>query len=763
MSELACAAFAAATGHTWSMSRGRPATRRFGARSTSGRSARELATRGIRWLARSDPAFPPLLRAIHDPPPGLFLRGEGDDVPARGHQRRGGRCARLLVVRDGGGDVLRPAARRVGGDRRVRPGSRRRCGRASRCARGRRHRGGARGAGSTATIPGRTPALAERIAERGLIVSEYPPGVEPAPWRFPARNRIVAGLCRATVVVEARARSGALITADLALEEGREVLAVPGEITTALSDGTNALLRLGATPATRVEDVLEAVGVEPSPPEPAPPISETGGVVLAVISDGPAAVDDIVRRTGLTAAAVAAALAELELCGLVTEGDGIYRGVITGERPGSGSRRGPRPRLFGRGRFEALGEGLSRFGWCVASSRGMLPGAPASCSSNLVGQGLVLAPVGQVEQVQTLFTALPWRSIAQCRRWTVAQCSRAHWRSTSAEVLRWQRFAGTRSAASFWTHSLDYRRRSGWQSDPQVGSSPARKGDARLREVRSSAARGLRGVAGSRLQARLPTGSTSPPPSSLRSTPDGRAEVAVIGGGVTGCSCALTLAERGVRVRLYEQRRVAGGASGRNGGFASRGSALPYDLARTELGVERARLLMSLTERSLDRMERLAGDAFRRVGIVRLAADAEEADALRRELDALRADGFAVEWLSELRAPLDRLYAGAMLHPTDGAISPARWVRRLAQLAAEAGAEIIEGRAVSVGRGRRRRRRRLRRRLHGVAAARARRGGRPDPRPDAGDSPACASCATRSRMRRATATTSGSSYPTDAS
>jgi gamma-glutamylputrescine oxidase len=176
----------------------------------------------------------------------------------------------------------------------------------------------------------------------------------------------------------------------------------------------------------------------------------------------------------------------------------------------------------------------------------------------------------------------------------------------------------------------------------------------------------------------------------------GRAEVAVIGGGVTGCSCALTLAERRVRVRLYEQRRVAGGASGRNGGFASRGPALPYDLARTEFGVERARLLMSLTERSLDRMERLAGDTFRRVGIVRLAADGDEAGALRRELDTLRADGFAAEWLSELPVPLDRLYAGALLHPTDGAISPARWVRRLARLAADAGAEIVEGRAVSV-------------------------------------------------------------------
>ena len=103
------------------------------------------------------------------------------------------------------------------------------------------------------------------VAGGGLVVSEYEPGVEPAPWRFPARNRIIAGLSRATVVVEARERSGALITADFALEDGREVLAVPGEITSALSHGTNALLRLGATPVTSAADVLEAMGLTPRP------------------------------------------------------------------------------------------------------------------------------------------------------------------------------------------------------------------------------------------------------------------------------------------------------------------------------------------------------------------------------------------------------------------------------------------------------------------------------------------------------------------
>jgi gamma-glutamylputrescine oxidase len=178
---------------------------------------------------------------------------------------------------------------------------------------------------------------------------------------------------------------------------------------------------------------------------------------------------------------------------------------------------------------------------------------------------------------------------------------------------------------------------------------------------------------------------------------DGRAEVAVIGGGVTGCSCALTLAERGVRVRLYEAREIAGGASGRNGGFALRGATAPYDEARRDLGDERARLVMELTERSLDRMESLAGDAFRRVGSLRLAWDEAELDALRREHDALRADGFAVEWLDELAPPLDGLYLGAILHPRDGAVYPARWVRRLAAHAAAAGAEIREGEAVVVG------------------------------------------------------------------
>jgi len=167
-------------------------------------------------------------------------------------------------------------------------------------------------------------------------------------------------------------------------------------------------------------------------------------------------------------------------------------------------------------------------------------------------------------------------------------------------------------------------------------------------------------------------------------------DVAIVGAGVTGCSCALTLADAGLRVRVHEAREVAGGASGRNGGFALRGAALPYDVARVELGAERAASLWRLTERALGRLAAIAGDAFRATGSLRLASDPEEAAALRAEYEALRGDGFKVEWRPDLDGRLAGRFHGAIFHPPDGSIHPARWVRRLAVHAAEAGAEIRE-------------------------------------------------------------------------
>jgi DNA processing protein len=199
---------------------------------------------------------------------------------------------------------------------------------------GEAHRGALEAGGFTVAVlgcgidrdyPASHRELARRIAERGLIVSEYAPGVEPAPWRFPARNRIVAGLSAATVVVEARERSGALITADLALEEGRDVLAVPGEITSALSAGTNALLRLGATPLTSTADVLEHFGLDEAAGGAAVEVGDTATSVLERLREGPLGADELARATGLAAEAVAVALSELELAGLAFAADGVYR------------------------------------------------------------------------------------------------------------------------------------------------------------------------------------------------------------------------------------------------------------------------------------------------------------------------------------------------------------------------------------------------------------------------------------------------------
>ena len=201
---------------------------------------------------------------------------------------------------------------------------------------GEAHRGALEAGGVTVAVlgcgidrdyPAAHSELATRICEQGLVVSEYEPGVEPAPWRFPARNRIIAGLCRATVVVEARERSGALITADFALEEGREVLAVPGEITSALSGGTNALLRLGATPVTKVEDVLEAFGLEVGRQRSAS-LSPAASAVLGCLESGPLTGDELVRAAGISPSEASAALLELELGGSVTLEDGVYRPAI---------------------------------------------------------------------------------------------------------------------------------------------------------------------------------------------------------------------------------------------------------------------------------------------------------------------------------------------------------------------------------------------------------------------------------------------------
>jgi gamma-glutamylputrescine oxidase len=171
---------------------------------------------------------------------------------------------------------------------------------------------------------------------------------------------------------------------------------------------------------------------------------------------------------------------------------------------------------------------------------------------------------------------------------------------------------------------------------------------------------------------------------------DGEADVAVVGGGVTGCSCALALAEAGLRVRLFEAREIAGGASGRNGGFALRGGAAPYPVLAESVGEDAAEALWRWTEDELAALAALAGDAFRATGSLRLAVDEEERDELREEYDALVAAGLAAEWREDLPAPLAGRYPAALFHPPDGVLQPARLVRRIAGRAAAAGVEIHE-------------------------------------------------------------------------
>lgn len=170
----------------------------------------------------------------------------------------------------------------------------------------------------------------------------------------------------------------------------------------------------------------------------------------------------------------------------------------------------------------------------------------------------------------------------------------------------------------------------------------------------------------------------------------GPPDVSVVGGGLTGCAAALALAEGGLRVVLHEARELAGGASGRNGGFALRGGAMPYNLAREWLGPARAREYWAWTELHLARLAELAGDAFRSEGSLRLAADDDEAAELRLEHEALARDGFDVEWRDELPPPVGGRFPAAMFHPMDGALQPARLVARLAARAGDAGVEIRE-------------------------------------------------------------------------
>ena len=180
------------------------------------------------------------------------------------------------------------------------------------------------GCGVDRDYPAATVPLARRIAADGAILSEYPPSTPPAPFRFPERNRIVAALADATIVIEAAARSGALITARLALDLGRDVLAVPGAPWQSGAEGTNLLLKDGALPLTGAADALVALGLDPGAArDDDPAVDGSARRVLAALRREPASADVLAARCGLTSSAAAALIVELELKGLlVRELDG---------------------------------------------------------------------------------------------------------------------------------------------------------------------------------------------------------------------------------------------------------------------------------------------------------------------------------------------------------------------------------------------------------------------------------------------------------
>lgn len=185
------------------------------------------------------------------------------------------------------------------------------------------------GSGPDVIYPKRHADLWSWVATEGLLVSEFPPGTPPEAWRFPERNRIIAGLSEVLVVVESRERGGSLITARMAAERGVEVMAVPGSPRCRASRGTNDLIRDGAAPVTCVDDVMAMLGLDhrrqgslPFDPRPLPVGDEAS--VLRACEGAPSTIDMIAEATGLSIVQAALGAARLERSGWLVEASGWF-------------------------------------------------------------------------------------------------------------------------------------------------------------------------------------------------------------------------------------------------------------------------------------------------------------------------------------------------------------------------------------------------------------------------------------------------------
>jgi DNA processing protein len=265
---------------------------------------------GLRVVGRDDPDYPSHLRRIYDPPRVLYVSGKllaGEAlrcvalVGSRGATPHGAALARLMAGELAGAGLCVISGLARGIDTAAHLGALEAGGRTVAVL----------GCGLDGVYPPENEKLAHRIADAGgAVVSEFRLGCRPLPGHFPKRNRIIAGWGVGVVVVEAAARSGALVTARLALDEGREVMAVPGQPAAPTAQGTNQLIRDGARLVRHAGDVAEELGFALGPPAPERP---AGGALSWLRPDAPASVEDLAARSGLGVGELLAQLTELEL------------------------------------------------------------------------------------------------------------------------------------------------------------------------------------------------------------------------------------------------------------------------------------------------------------------------------------------------------------------------------------------------------------------------------------------------------------------
>lgn len=280
---------------------------------------------GVDVLTWEDPRYPARLSAINDSPPVLYLRGElrpDDDwavaiVGTRGASVYGKDVTRVLA-----GDLARAGVTIVSG---LATGIDTQAHHAALEAGGRTL--AVLGSGIDIIYPWDNRKLADEIVQHGALISEYALGVQPEANNFPPRNRIISGLSRGVIVVEAGERSGALITASFAADQSRDVFAVPGNIFARNSQGTNRLIRDGATPVLSANDVLEALNLTTVAQQVEThmlfPTDATEARLFEQLADEPVHVDEVSRLVGLPIATVTSSLALMELKGLVRQVGGM--------------------------------------------------------------------------------------------------------------------------------------------------------------------------------------------------------------------------------------------------------------------------------------------------------------------------------------------------------------------------------------------------------------------------------------------------------